>query len=102
MGTYAVTGLAPTLVFTGGEIAVEMELTSIKGQKRKIVVRGSDIATYQVSDRIRTFEITKSSDGTYGAALISSKSGIGYAPLVSGSVLTRTSIPRSNIRVLIP
>ena len=101
-GTFASTGLAPLLVFTGGEIAVDIEVTSIKGAKRNISLRGNEIATYQLSDRIRAFTITKSSKNTYGAALITSKSGFGYAPLVTGSVLTRTSIPRSNIRVLIP
>jgi hypothetical protein len=101
-GTFTSTGLAPMLVFTGGEIAVDLELTSIKGAKRKITVRGSEIATFQLSDRIRSFTIIKSSEKTYGAALVTSKSGFGYAPLVTGSVLTRTSIPRSNIRVLIP
>lgn len=100
--TFATTGLAPLLVFTGGEIAVDIELTSVNGKKRKVSLRGDEIATYQISDRIRTFSITKSSAKTYGAALITSKSGFGYAPLVTGSVLTRTSIPRSNIRVLIP
>ena len=101
-GTFASTGLAPLLIFTGGEIAVDIELTSIKGGKRKVSLRGNDIATYQVTDRTRSFTITKSSEKTYGAALITSKSGFGYAPLVTGSELTRTSIPRSNIRVLIP
>ena len=101
-GTFASTGLAPLLVFTGGEIAVDIEITSIKGSKRKVSLRGNEIVTYQVSERIRAFTIIKSSEKTYGAALITSKSGFGYAPLVTGSVLTRTSIPRSNIRVLIP
>ena len=101
-GTFAVTGLAPFLIFTGDSIEVDFELTSTQGKKRSISLRGSDIATYQVSDRIRSFTITKRSDTTYGAALITSKSGFGYAPLVIGSTLTRTSIPRSNIRVLIP
>lgn len=101
-GTFASTGLAPLLVFTGGEIAIDLELTAVDGKKRKVSLRGEDIATYQLSDRIRAFTILKSSEKTYGAALITSKSGFGYAPLVTGSVLTRTSIPRSNIRVLIP
>jgi hypothetical protein len=101
-GTFASTGLAPLLVFTGNEIAVDIEITSINGKKRKISLRGDDIATYQLSERIRAFTIIKSSEKTYGAALITSKSGFGYAPLVTGSTLTRTSIPRSNIRVLIP
>jgi hypothetical protein len=101
-GTFAVTGLAPFLIFIGDKIEVDMDLTSIKGKKRSISLRGSDIATYQLSDQIRSFTITKRSENTYGAALITSKSGFGYAPLVIGSTLTRTSIPRSNIRVLIP
>jgi hypothetical protein len=101
-GTYSVTGLAPLLVFTGEQISVDLELTTIKGKKQEISVRGDGIATYQISDRIRSFTIGSHSEQTYGAALLSSKSGSGYAPLVIGSVLTRTSIPRSNIRVLIP
>lgn len=101
-GTYSVTGLAPLLVFTGDQISVDLELTSVKGKKQEISVRGDGIATYQVSDRIRSFAIGSHSEKTYGAALLTSKSGFGYAPLVIGSVLTRTSIPQSNIRVLIP
>ena len=100
--TYSVAGLAPFLVFSGDQIAVEVELTSVAGKKQKISLRGSGISTYQISERIRTVSITKSSPSTYGAFLLTSKSGFGYAPLLPGSVLTRTSIPRSNIRVLIP
>lgn len=99
---YSVTGLAPLLVFTGATIEIDLELTSIKGKKQKVSLRGDEIATYQISDRIRSFEVIKTSDATYGAGLITSKSGFGYAPLVPGSTLTRTTIPRSNIRVLIP
>ena len=86
----------------GGEIAVDLELTSVAGKKQKISLRGTGISTYQLSERIRTMTITKVSPATFGALLLTSKSGFGYAPLVAGSVLTRTSIPRSNIRVLIP
>ncbi len=100
--TFAVTGLAPFLVFTGEEIKVDLELTTIKGKKQVVHLNGSAIATYLVSDRVRTITITKTNSEVYGAALLTSKSGFGYAPLVKGSVLTRTSIPRSNIRVLIP
>lgn len=100
--TYSITGMAPLLVFTAENVDIELELTSIKGKKQKVSLRGDGIATYQLSDRVRSFEITKSSKDTYGAALITSKSGFGYAPLHPGSALTRSSIPRSNIRVLIP
>ncbi len=100
--TYSVAGLAPTLVFTGDVISVDLELTTAKGNHQAVQIRGNGIATYVISDRIRAIRVTKTSPATYAAALISSKSGYGYAPLRPGSVLTRTSIPRSNIRVLIP
>lgn len=101
-GTFAVTGLAPLLVFTGEKIDIDIDLTTIKGKKQAIQIRGDQIATYQLSEKIRSFSITKRASNIYGAALLTSKSGFGYAPLVTGSTLTRTSIPRSNIRVLIP
>lgn len=100
--TFASTGLTPQLTFTGDQIDIEVELTSLQGKKRKVLVKGSEIATYQIPNRTRSFEFTKIGSESFGAALISSRSGYGYAPLVPGSTLTRTSIPRSNIRVLIP
>ena len=100
--TFASTGLTPQLTFTGDQIEIEVELTSLQGKKRKVLVKGSEIATYQIPNRTRSFEFTKIGSESFGAALISSRSGYGYAPLVPGSTLTRTSIPRSNIRVLIP
>lgn len=99
---YSITGMAPLLVFTGRTIEIDLELTTIKGKKQKVSIRGDEIATYQLSDQVRSFEILRTADATHGAGLITSKSGFGYAPLVSGSTLTRTTIPRSNIRVLIP
>lgn len=99
---YSITGMAPLLVFTGRTIEIDLELTTIKGKKQKVSIRGDEIATYQLSDQVRSFEILRTADATHGAGLITSKSGFGYAPLVPGSTLTRTTIPRSNIRVLIP
>ena len=99
---YSITGMAPLRVFTGRTIEIDLELTTIKGKKQKVSIRGDEIATYQLSDQVRSFEILRTADATHGAGLITSKSGFGYAPLVPGSTLTRTTIPRSNIRVLIP
>jgi len=100
--SYSVSGLAPNLVFTGKEISVDLDLFTVKGAHKKVEIRGKEIATYRISDKIRTITILKSSPATFAAALINSKSGSGYAPLHPGSAWTRTSIPRSNIRVLIP
>lgn len=99
---YSVTGAAPLLIFTGEKIAVEIELASPKGKVSTVELNGTGIVSYLVSENVRTVAITNTSSATYGGALISSKSGYGFAPLVPGSVLTKSSLPRSNIRVLIP
>jgi hypothetical protein len=100
--TLATNGLAPTLVLTGKEIKVTLELLSSSGTVKKVELRGEDIKTYSVPASTRSVTFKKISEGTFGAALISSKSGSGYVPLAPGSVLTKTSIPSSNISVLNP
>ncbi len=100
--TLATTGLAPTLVFTGTGIKVNLELTYTNGRSKTIKISAEDIATFIVPDSVRAVSFTDISSGTSGAALISSKSGYGYIPLNAGSVLSKSSIPASNIRVLNP
>jgi hypothetical protein len=100
--TLATTGLAPTLVFTGTGIKVKLELTYTNGRSKTIKISAEDIATFVVPDSVRAVSFTEISSGTSGAALISSKSGYGYIPLNAGSVLSKSSIPASNIRVLNP
>jgi hypothetical protein len=51
---------------------------------------------------VRSISITDAGKGIYGAGLIATKSGYGYFPLTAGSVLTKSSVPMSNIRVLTP
>jgi hypothetical protein len=100
--TLATTGLAPTLVFTGDRIKVNLELTYTNGKTKKVTVSADDIATFVVGAAVRSVTFSGVSKGTSGAALISSKSGYGYIPLNPGSVLTKSSVPASNIRVLNP
>jgi hypothetical protein len=100
--TLATNGLAPNLVFTGKEIKVSLDLLSSSGKTKRVEIRGEDIVTYTVAASTRSVTFTNISKGTSGAALISSKSGSGYIPLAPGSVLTKSSIPSSNISVLIP
>ena len=100
--TLATTGLAPTLVFTGSRIKVKLELTYTNGKSKKVTVSAEDIATFVVGNSVRSVSFSGVSAGTSGAALISSKSGYGYIPLNPGSVLTKSSVPASNIRVLNP
>jgi hypothetical protein len=100
--TLATNGLAPNLVFTGKEIKISLDLLSSSGKTKRVEIRGEDIATYTVAASTRSVTFTNISKNTSGAALISSKSGSGYIPLAPGSVLTKSSIPSSNISVLIP
>jgi hypothetical protein len=100
--TVATTGLSPNLVFTGGSIRVSLGLTFTNGKKSSVLITGEDIATYKTPDRVESISFMRISSGTSGAALISSKSGYGYIPLNRGSVLTKSSVPSSNIRVLNP
>jgi hypothetical protein len=100
--TLATTGLAPTLVFTGTGIKVNLELTYTNGKTKTIKISAEDIATFVVPNAVRAVSFTGISSGTSGAALIASKSGYGYIPLNAGSVLSKSSVPASNIRVLNP
>jgi hypothetical protein len=98
----ATTGLAPTLVFTGKRVKVTLDLTYTNGKSKSVKIDAEDIATFVVSSSVRSVSFSQISTGTSGAALITSKSGYGYIPLNPGSVLTKSSIPASNIRVLNP
>ena len=98
----AVSGLAPTLVFTGDKISVSISILYTNKKEKKFTVTGEGIATYKVPENARTINFTKVSDKTVGGALISTQSGFGYFPLNPGSELTRVLLPSANIRVLNP
>jgi hypothetical protein len=100
--TLATTGLAPTLVFTGRDIKVKLDLTFTNGSQKSATISAQDIATFVAPSTLRSVRFSHISSGTSGAALISSKSGYGYLPLNAGSKLTKTFVPSSNIRVLNP
>jgi hypothetical protein len=98
----ATSGLSPRLVFIGGAINLDIELLLDKGKRKVLKVRGDEIATVKIPDGVRSITFVKVGKGIYGAGLISTKSGYGYFPLSPGSVLTKSSVPLSNIRVLTP
>jgi hypothetical protein len=100
--TLATSGLSPQLIFIGGAIKLDIELKFDKGKRKIINVRGEEIATIKIPAGVRSITFVKVAKGIYGAGLISSKSGYGYFPLAPGSVLTKSSVPLSNIRVLTP
>lgn len=98
----ATSGVAPQLVFIGGTISLDIELLLDKGERKVIKVTGDEIAIAKIPDGVRSITFSKVAKGIYGAGLIATKSGYGYFPLTPGSVLTKSSVPLSNIRVLTP
>ena len=100
--TLSNSGLSPQLIFIGAQVKVELELFFSNGKRKQLEVKGEDIATAKIPDGVRSISILKAGKEIYGAGLIATKSGYGYFPLIAGSVLTKSSIPVSNIRVLTP
>ena len=98
----ATSGLSPTLVFTGDVISLSIRALFTNGKVKNYRLKGSDIVTWNTPANTRSLTFSRIGKDIYGGALQSSASGIGYFPLQPGSVLTRTAIPRSNIRVLNP
>jgi len=98
----AISGLAPQLVFIGGEISLDIEMAFDKGKRKVVEVRGDEIATFKIPDGVRSIKFSKVGKGIYGAGLVSTKSGYGYFPIAPGSVLTKSSVPLANIGVLTP
>ena len=98
----AVSGLAPTLVFSGENVSVSISILYTNKKEKKFTVTGDGIATFKVPENARTVNFTEVSEKTYGGALISTQSGFGYFPLTPGSELTRVLLPSANIRVLNP
>ncbi len=98
----SVAGLAPQLVFIGKKISISGEFFFGNGKRKEFLLNGADIASLKVADGVRSITFTKVGSGIYGAGLVSTRSGYGYFPLTPGSVLTKSSIPISNIRVLTP
>jgi len=100
--TLSNSGLAPQLIFIGEEVKVDLELFFSNGKRKNLQAAGEGIATVKIPDGVRSISILKSAKGNYGAGLIATKSGYGYFPISAGSVLTKSSVPTSNIRVLTP
>lgn len=100
--TLATSGLAPRLVFMADQINVELKLSFNGGKSRTLVVKGAAIATAAIPTDALSVEVISAGRDTYAAGLVMSKSGYGYFPLSAGSVLTKSAVPVSNIRVLTP
>ena len=98
--TLAISGLEPTLVFTGDEIRVGIESHLNNGRTKVTTVKGSEIASWKAPSGTRSIKITSVSSGVFGSGLVTSVNGIGTFPLIPGSLLSRVAVPSSNIAVI--
>lgn len=100
--TIATSGLNPQLIFVGDKITLSIRALFSNGKSKNYSIKASDLAIWQVPNNTRSISFSAVGRGIFAGALQSSASGIGYFPLVAGSTLSKSSIPRSNIRVLNP
>ncbi|HEX7405969.1 MAG TPA: DUF5719 family protein [Candidatus Nanopelagicaceae bacterium] len=96
----AVNGLQPTLIFTGDAIGLKIQTRLNSGKFINSTVSGSDMAVWKAPNNSQMISIFNVRSGVYGAAVVTSTSGIGFFPLVPGSTVTRAAIPSSNISVI--
>ncbi len=96
----AINGLDPMLIFTGDLIKLKIETRLSDGKTKNSTVSGADVALWNAPKDAVKIRISAVSPGIFAAGIISSASGIGYFPLMTGSSLTRAAIPISNIRVI--
>ncbi len=100
--TIAITGLTPLIAFTGEKIEVSLDVKLLNGKVIRESINGSDFLTWRAPISARSLSITRVGKSTHAGALVSSANGYGYFPIEPGSILTKTQIPDSNIRVLNP
>ena len=98
----AVSGLSPVLSFVGERVSISLTVRYTNKKEKNFEIKGEEIATFRVPTNARAVIFNKVSANTYGGALVFTKSGYGFFPLIPGSQLTRALLPSQNIRVLNP
>jgi hypothetical protein len=98
----AVSGLSPVLSFVGERVSISLTVRYTNKKEKNFEIKGEEIATFRVPTTARAVIFNKVSANTYGGALVFTKSGYGFFPLIPGSQLTRALLPSQNIRVLNP
>jgi hypothetical protein len=98
--TMAISGLSPTLVFTGNIIDLVVTSYLTKGGTKTTHLMGSDSVIWKVPDTARTITISNIKSEVAGGGLITSSSGVGAFPLAIGSTLAKIAVPLSDIAVI--
>jgi hypothetical protein len=98
--TMAISGLSPTLVFTGNIVDLVVTSYLTKGGTKTTHLKGSDTVIWKVPDSARSIIISNIKSEVVGGGLITSSSGVGAFPLAVGSTLAKAAVPLSDIAVI--
>lgn len=98
--TMAMTGLSPTLVFTGDTIDLVVTTRLTSGKAKTAHITGADAVIWKVPDNAQSITISNIKSEVSGSGLITSASGVGAFPLAVGSTLARAAVPVSDIAVI--
>ena len=98
--TMAITGLSPTLVFTGDTVDLIVTTRLTTGGTKISHLIGSDNVIWKVPDKAQSITISRIKSTVSGSGLITSTSGVGAFPLAVGSTLAKAAVPSSDIAVI--
>ncbi len=96
----AITGLTPTLVFTGDVVDLIVSTRLTTGKTVTSHITGNDNVIWKVPDKAQSITISSIKSPVAASGLITSTSGIGAFPLAVGSTLARAPVPVSDIAVI--
>lgn len=98
--TMAITGLSPTLVFTGDTVDLVVTTQLTAGRIKTAHITGSDAVIWKVPDNAQSITISDIKSEVAGGGLMTSASGVGAFPLAVGSTLAKAAVPVSDIAVI--
>lgn len=98
--TMAITGLSPTLIFTGDVVDLVVTTRLTTGKTKRTHIASSDNVIWKVPDNAQSITISDIKSEISGSGLITSASGVGAFPLAVGSTLTKAPVPVSDIAVI--
>ncbi len=96
----AITGLTPTLVFTGDVVDLIVSTRLTTGKTVTTHIAGNDNVIWKVPDQGQSITISSIKAAVAASGLITSTSGIGAFPLAVGSTLAKAPVPISDIAVI--
>lgn len=96
----AITGLTPTLVFTGDVVDLIVSTRLTTGKTVTAHIFGNDNVIWKVPDKAQSITISRIKSPVAASGLITSTSGIGAFPLAVGSTLAKAPVPVSDIAVI--